>query len=404
MTVFKRGAANARSPGVIERAAAMVPCHPAMIAAFIEVEAAGSGFWSDGRLKTLPEPHWLYRLLPDSKKRGALNAGLAIRSWSRSTYSRMFPQIDDRYAYLEDVEARYGSEMAADVASWGAGQVMGFNAEKCGYSNAAAMYRAFADSEDDQIISIVKYLMRVGGREELQREDCRGLARIYNGSGQVDVYGPRLEQALKKHKRRRWSLPEGYKKPAKPNRNWLSMGDKGKDIEALQETLVSLGYFVEVDGDFGPATQRAVRNFQHDRGLKVDGLVGADTIAELKRAKPAPVDTDRATATGDELLEKGSSTVRRARQGKLTNVVTGGLASVGAVGSVLEAGETARDNAERAGGLLEWILPGSASGWIMYAMMGIALLSILGWIINNKMEKRRIEEHRSGKNLSVGGL
>jgi hypothetical protein len=83
MTHFPRGRALKRTRGVIEQAAALVPCHPAMIAAFVEVEAAGDGFWRDGRPKNLPEPHWLYRLLPASKKQDALRRGLAIKKWSR---------------------------------------------------------------------------------------------------------------------------------------------------------------------------------------------------------------------------------------------------------------------------------------------------------------------------------
>jgi len=38
--------------------------------------------------------------------------------------------------------------------------------------------------------------------------------------------------------------------------------------------------------------------------------------------------------------------------------------------------------------------------WIMAVVAG---LSIIGWIVNNKIERRRVEEHRRGKNLSIGG-
>jgi len=408
MTEFQAGAALQRTKGAVERAAAMVPCHPAMIAAFIDVEAGGTGYYANNMLKVLPEPHWLYRLLPTGQRNKALMLGLAIKSWSRSTYRRMFPTAMSRYDYLNDVASRWGKEIAVDTASWGAGQVMGFNAEKCGYGSAVEMYDAFAGSEDEQIIAIVKYLIRSGGRDELQREDCQGLARIYNGSGQVAIYAPRLEEALKRRKRQKWQKTPNSRLPAKRDKDWIGMGDSGAQVKVLQEQLVALGYFVEVDGDFGPATRRAVRNFQHDRGLKVDGYAGSDTMAELIRAKPVPAvyqgnPTEREEATGDDLLAKGSSTVRRARQGKLTNVVTGSLAGAGAIGSVIEAGETAQSNAERAGGLLEWILPNSLSGYVVWIMAVVAGLSIIGWIVNNKIERRRVEEHRRGKNLSIGG-
>jgi rubrerythrin len=52
---------------------------------------------------------------------------------------------------------------------------MGFNAEKCGYDNAYTMFEEFADNEDSHIFAIVKYLLRSGGRDELQSENCYGL-------------------------------------------------------------------------------------------------------------------------------------------------------------------------------------------------------------------------------------
>jgi|MudIll2142460700_1097286.scaffolds.fasta_scaffold02955_6 chitosanase len=54
---------------------------------------------------------------------------------------------------------------------------------------------------------------------------------------------------------------------------------KGDDVKALQ---IALGLPEdEVDGLFGPATDEAVRSFQQERGLKVDGKVGPATWAEL---------------------------------------------------------------------------------------------------------------------------
>lgn len=51
-------------------------------------------------------------------------------------------------------------------------------------------------------------------------------------------------------------------------------------VSALQTLLTMQGYFGEdgvIDGQFGPVTDRAVKNFQRDGGLTVDGLVGPQT-------------------------------------------------------------------------------------------------------------------------------
>lgn len=65
------------------------------------------------------------------------------------------------------------------------------------------------------------------------------------------------------------------------------LGDTGQEVTEIQQALASSGYDVSVDGDFGPATQEAVRQFQKDNNLSVDGLVGAQSY-ELLLHRPMP--------------------------------------------------------------------------------------------------------------------
>lgn len=59
-------------------------------------------------------------------------------------------------------------------------------------------------------------------------------------------------------------------------------GDQGQDIANIQAQLNALGYNAgSVDGDFGEATATAIANFQRDRGLDTDGVIGADTYRAL---------------------------------------------------------------------------------------------------------------------------
>lgn len=64
----------------------------------------------------------------------------------------------------------------------------------------------------------------------------------------------------------------------------LKKGMHGNDVKSLQQLLFSKGYSVGSygdDGEFGTATETAVRNFQHDHGLDTDGIVGAMTFGTL---------------------------------------------------------------------------------------------------------------------------
>ena len=78
----------------------------------------------------------------------------------------------------------------------------------------------------------------------------------------------------------------------------LEKGSKGEDVRFLQQKLNEFGAEIPVDGSFGNQTDRAVRNFQTDHGLTVDGIAGPNTMAALQRT---------VNKHYDEHLEKGSS-------------------------------------------------------------------------------------------------
>ena len=57
----------------------------------------------------------------------------------------------------------------------------------------------------------------------------------------------------------------------------------GSDVRELQELLVEMDYLKarDVDGAFGPATEKAVVNFQKDQGFNADGVAWPQTITRL---------------------------------------------------------------------------------------------------------------------------
>ncbi len=56
---------------------------------------------------------------------------------------------------------------------------------------------------------------------------------------------------------------------------------QGSDVRDVQTALANAGIAVDTDGVFGPATENAVREFQSQNGLVVDGIVGPGTRAAL---------------------------------------------------------------------------------------------------------------------------
>ena len=62
----------------------------------------------------------------------------------------------------------------------------------------------------------------------------------------------------------------------------LEVGSRGENVTKVQKRLIQYGYLEgEADGRYGEATRDAVRWFQKNNGLTVDGKVGPATAAAL---------------------------------------------------------------------------------------------------------------------------
>jgi N-acetylmuramoyl-L-alanine amidase len=59
---------------------------------------------------------------------------------------------------------------------------------------------------------------------------------------------------------------------------------RGDDVAEVQQRLCALGFDTgRVDGIFGDATAKALREFQENSALPVDGILGGETLRELRR-------------------------------------------------------------------------------------------------------------------------
>jgi murein DD-endopeptidase MepM/ murein hydrolase activator NlpD len=68
----------------------------------------------------------------------------------------------------------------------------------------------------------------------------------------------------------------------------LRRGSRGGDVAQLQHLLEQQRLHTRATGLFDPRTERAVRRFQRARGLRVTGVVAADTVAALTAVATLP--------------------------------------------------------------------------------------------------------------------
>jgi hypothetical protein len=69
----------------------------------------------------------------------------------------------------------------------------------------------------------------------------------------------------------------------------LSIGSSGDEVRQVERRLADLRFYTgAIDGQFGGGLQSAVKSFQRDRRLGVDGVVGPDTWRALFSDQPPP--------------------------------------------------------------------------------------------------------------------
>jgi hypothetical protein len=174
--------------------------------AILDVESAGSGFDSQGRPKMLFEPHVFWRELGQGAKRDdAAKAGLAYLRWKPGSYPKdSYPRLLRAMAIDENAALR--------SASWGLGQVMGFNCTLAGHYDAKAMVLAFMDDEETHLRAMVNFIVAEGLAVPLRLHDWAGFARGYNGAGFAkNGYDKKLAASFAKwQKIKDTPIPAGY--------------------------------------------------------------------------------------------------------------------------------------------------------------------------------------------------
>lgn len=146
--------------------------------------------------------------------------------------------------------------------------------------------------------------IRPGDRSPAVRE-VRGkltlLGLLESANGESDVYDEAMERAVRYFQQSRGLVSDGAVDATTyrvlDEARWR-LGDRllypnaarpmvGDDVLALQNRLAELGFDVgRLDGEFGPQTVEALRDFQRNTGLPPDGTCGPATFKSLARLAP----------------------------------------------------------------------------------------------------------------------
>lgn len=261
--------------------------------AVVEVESAGHAL---AHVTGLPmgvgnevpyvrwEGHYFYKRLIGANLRQAVALGLA--SPTAGAIKNPATQ-QERWDKLILPAMKIDADAALESISIGVGQVMGANWKMLGFASVRAMAKRALDGVDGQLDIMFRFIRKQGLIDEMQRGDWKGFARIYNGPGNVATYSALLEAAAKKYGMTK--APVQKRIEASPD--VLRPGMNGARVREAQALLIRAGYALELDGDYGPATKRAVEAFQKDHKLTVDGLIGPQTWNALDTLRQTPDET-----------------------------------------------------------------------------------------------------------------
>lgn len=224
--------------------------------AVMSVESGGFGFLRDRRPKILFERHIFHKRT--NGKYSAKHPDISNPQWGGHGKGGA-----NQYARLQKAMS-LDKSAALESASWGVGQVMGFNAKSVGFSSAQKMVDAMRDSEDAQMLAMFNFIKKnkLGGY--LRNGQWAEFAKRYNGPGyKKNKYDKKLEQAHNRYQHR--PPPDLTVRAAQTCLEYLGFNPKG------------------IDGIFGDNSQAALIRYQKSRRLEPDGKLDDPILERLMK-------------------------------------------------------------------------------------------------------------------------
>lgn len=145
------------------------------------------------------------------------------------------------------------------------------------YESNVNKYDAKYKWSQSEFDALVSFAYNIGSIDKLTAGGTRSRQEI---ADKMLLYNKAGGKVLTGLTRRRQAERELF---TSTSRRTLRKGDRGTDVRMLQTLLTKAGYTVTLDGIFGIKTYEAVKAYQADRGLTVDGVVGKATWSALDK-------------------------------------------------------------------------------------------------------------------------
>ena len=223
--------------------------------------------------------------------------GTAGVKWTQAKQDALNQTTDANRALSRQYGAKWIGHMVADCSglfTWAFKQLGGYM-----YHGSNTMYDKYCTDKGKLVNGLKEdgQSLKPGTAVFTGTENKHGHVGLYIGDGWViEAQGTKAGVVKSKLTLSKWtywgelkgvnysgSQPEPQ--PIPDQKPTLRTGDKGAYVTLLQTKLIQRGYDLNpygADGDFGNKTLAAVKKFQSDCGLTVDGVVGAKTWNALE--------------------------------------------------------------------------------------------------------------------------
>jgi hypothetical protein len=189
-------------------AASQLGVELAAIMAVNEVESLGEGFLPNGKPKILYERHVMYRLLGEPRLPGDDAAQLKHHADQLAAASpNLVNPKPGGYAggvaeHQRLAQARLiDANLAAESASWGAFQIMGYHWQRLGYASVDAFVSSMCQGESEQLAAFVAFIQADSALlKALKGKKWADFAKRYNGPDYArNLYDVKLDRAYQRH-------------------------------------------------------------------------------------------------------------------------------------------------------------------------------------------------------------